>query len=299
MSVDDTHRLETAIRAARAGGRLALSRLGDPGYQKWKGPRDLLAEAVLDIQARVVDSIRREFPDDRVLLEETETPPAGLDSEQGESERTVRADPLWIVDPLDGSVNFIAGFPVFAVAVAYRAEGVYRIGVVYDPCRDELFQAIVGGGAFLNGRRIGVRQIADNYEALRSAMVGTDWLGGDDEIKRAFQVGRFVADQVLQIRTLGSPTLGLCYVASGRLHAYYGLGHLALWDMAAGAVILQEAGGYVSDIDGEDWVYGGEGCLATNGGIHRRLLAVISPVRNLQRLDRDAAQTHLPTKSTE
>ena len=297
MSVDDAHRLETAIRAARAGGQLALSRLGDPGYQKWKGPRDLLAEAVLDVQARVLDTIRQEFPDDRVLLEETEAPPAGLDSEQGEAEGDARADPLWIVDPLDGSVNFIAGFPVFAVAVGYRAEGVYRVGVVYDPCRDELFQAVVGGGAFLNGQRIGVRQIADTYEALRSAMVGTDWLGDDDEVKKALQVGRFVADQVLQVRMLGSPALGLCYVACGRLHAYYGLGPLRLWDIAAGVVILHEAGGYASDIDGEDWAFGGEGCLATNGGIHQRLLAVVSPVRKLQRLDREAAQTNLPTES--
>ncbi len=293
MSVDDTHRLETAIRAARAGGQLALSRLGDPGYQKWKGPRDLLAGAVLDIQERVVDSIRQEFPDDRFLLGEAQTPQASLDSDQGEEERDPRSDPLWIIDPLDGSVNFIVGFPVFAVSVGYRAEGVYRVGVVYDPCRDELFQAVVGGGAFLNGKRIGVSQIADTYEALRSAMVGTDWVGSDDEVKRAFQVGRFVADQVLQIRMLGSPSLGLCYVASGRLHAYYGLGHLGLWDIAAGAVILREAGGYVSDIDGEDWVYGGEGCLATNGGIHGRILAVISSVRKLQRLDRDAAHTQV------
>lgn len=287
MSADDAHRVETAIRAAREAGRMALSRLGDTGYQTWKGPRDLVAEAVLDIQARVVDTIRRDFPDDRFLLEEGGPPLAAPRSEPGAGEGD--ADPLWIVDPVDGSVNLIATFPVFAVAVCYRAHGVYRVGVVYDPSRDELFHAVVGGGAFLNGRRIGVRQIADTYEALRSAMVGTDWMGSDDELKRGFQVTRSVAEHVLQIRMLGSPALGLCYVACGRLHAYFGLDHVKLWDVAAAAVVLQEAGGTVSDIDGEDWVWRGEGCLATNGGLHGRILAVISSVRRMQRLDREAA----------
>lgn len=287
MSVDDARRVETAIRAAREAGRMALSRLGDTGYQTWKGPRDLVAEAVLDIQERVVATIRQDFPDDRFLLEEGGPPLAAPSSEPSAAEAD--ADPLWIVDPVDGSVNLIATFPVFAVAVCYRAHGVYRVGVVYDPCRDELFHAVAGGGAFLNGRRIGVRQIADTYEALRSAMVGTDWMGSDEELKRGFQVTRSVAEHVLQIRMLGSPALGLCFVACGRLHAYFGLDHVKLWDMAAGAVILQEAGGTVSDIDGEDWVWGGEGCLATNGGIHGRILAVISSVRRMQRLDREAA----------
>jgi myo-inositol-1(or 4)-monophosphatase len=266
---------------------MALSRLADPGYQKWTGPRDLLVGAALDVQQRVLDVIRQDFSDAHFLLEEPETLRQGTDAERARGDD--RTDPLWIVEPLDGTVNFFVGFPVFAVSVGYRAEGIYRIGVVYDPSRDELFQATVGGGAFLNGQRIGVSQIADTAEALRSALVGTDWAGSDHQVKKAFQVSRFVAGQVLQVRMLGSPALGLSYVASGRLHAYYGLGHLSLWDIAAPAVILQEAGGSVTDIDGEDWVYGGEGCLGTNGGIHRRLWALISSVRKLQGLDREGA----------
>ncbi len=285
MSGDDNRVLETAIQAARAGGQLALARLGDPGFQKWKGPRDLLAGAVLDIQARIVDVIRQAFPDHHFLVEESEASQAGPER----SEWDEQAEPLWIIDPLDGSLNFFYGLPLFTVSVGYRTDGAYRVGVVYDPCRDELFHAVSGGGAYLNAQRIGTAQFGDSHEAVRSALVGTDWTGSDDEIKRAFQVGRFVAGQVRNLRMLGSPALGLCYVAAGRLHAYYGLDHLKLWDLAAAAVILQEAGGYLTDIDGEDWVYGGEGCLATNGRIHPRLLAIISSVRKLQRLDREAA----------
>jgi myo-inositol-1(or 4)-monophosphatase len=266
---------------------MAVSRLGDPGHQKWKGPRDVLPGAVLEIQERVVGVIRQEFPDARFLLEETATPQVHTESEATKPDQ--RADPLWIVDPLDGSVNFFVGLPLFAVSVGCRAEGGYRVGVVHDPCRDELFQASAGGGAYLNGQRIGVSPIADTAEALRSAMVGTDWAGGDDQVKSAVQVGRFVAGQVLQIRMLGSPALGLCYVACGRLHAYYDLDYVKLWHIAAAALILQEAGGSVTDIDGEDWIYGGEGCLATNGGIHRRMWALLSSIRKLQHLDREAA----------
>ncbi len=277
--------MATAAQAVRAGGELALSRIGEPGYLQWRGPRDLLAGAVLDVQQRVADVIRHEFPDGRLLLGRAETPP---DRDVGDEDRPERGDPLWMVDPLDGTLNFLTGLPVFAVSVAYRAEGAYRLGAVYDPCRDELFQAAVGGGASLNGRRIGVTQIADTYEALRSAMVGTDWTGSDDELRAAAQMGRFVASQVLAIRMLGSVALALCYVACGRLHAYYGLVRRKPWDMAA-AVILGEAGGRVSDLDGEDLAYDGEGCLASNGGIHERMRGLVSSLRKMQRLDQEAS----------
>ncbi|MFQ5856439.1 MAG: inositol monophosphatase family protein [Anaerolineae bacterium] len=271
MSGEETHLLETAIRAARAGGQLARSRLGNPGYQKWKGPRDLLAGAVLEVQARIGEVIHQAFPDHHLLVEETEAP------------QDEQADPLWIIDPLDGSLNFFYGIPLFAICVGYRAAGRYRVGVVYDPCRDELFQAVLGGGAYLNGQPIHVDQFADGQDAFQAAVVGTDWTGGQDEVKRAFQLARFIAGEVLHIRVLGSPALGLCYVAAGRLHAYYGLDHLKLWDVAAAAVILEEAGGTLTDIDGGLWPYAEEGYLATNSVIHRSMLGVISGIRKLQR----------------
>jgi myo-inositol-1(or 4)-monophosphatase len=275
MIRDDAHILETAIAAAKAGGQLALSRLGRPGYQKWKGPRDLLAGAVLDIQAGIVEVICREFPDHPLLVEESEQP------------QDERADPLWIVDPIDGTFNFYHGIPLFAISIGFRQAGKYRVGVVYDPNRDELFQAIVNGGAYLNDKKVRVDQFADGMDAFHAAIVGTDWLGNLDDMKRAFQLTRILAGEVQQIRTLGSPALGMCYVAAGRLNGYYGLDHLKLWDVAAASVILQEAGGALTNLDGGPWYDESEGYLATNGAIHGAMLGVLSNTRKMQQMTRE------------
>jgi len=261
---------DTAIRAARAGGELALARLGNPGYQKWKGPRNPMAGASLEIQDRIVEVIQADFPDHPMLLEESESQP----EEQ--------ANPLWIVDPVDGSYNFLQGIPLFAVSIGYREAGKYKIGVVYDPCRDELFQAVLGGGAFLNGKAIQTHQFADGLDAFNAAVVGVDWEGDYDDLKMAFQMTRVLAGEVRQIRTFGSPALGLCYIAAGRLDAYFGLGHLKLWDVAAPAVIIKEAGGVLTNIDGASWTHAEDGYLATNGVIHGSMLGALSGTRKMQ-----------------
>jgi fructose-1,6-bisphosphatase/inositol monophosphatase family enzyme len=271
MNENDKILLETAIRAAKAGGQLARERLGKPGYKKWKGPGDLLVEAVLDIQERILETIRAEFPDHHFLVEESDTP---VDTQE---------DPLWIIDPLDGSLNFYHGIPSFSISIGYRAKGIYRVGVVYDPCRDELFHAVLNEGAYLNGEPIYADKFSDGMDALHAAMVGTDWKGSHESLKKAFQLVRFVSGEVLFVQTFGSPALGLCYLAAGRIHAYYGLDHLKLWDVAAAAVIINEAGGVLTDIDGGPWQYARDGYLASNGIIHGSMLGVMSPTRKLQR----------------
>jgi myo-inositol-1(or 4)-monophosphatase len=273
MTSDTSRVLETTLQAARAGGQLALARLGQPGYEKRKGPRDVTAGAVLEIQQRIVDVIRQEFPQAHFLLEES-------DAAQDET-----ADPLWIVDPIDGSLNFLHGIPIFAVSLAYREAGLYRVGVVYDPCRDELFQAVTGRGAFLNGRPIHVDHFSDGREAWEQAVVGTDWRGNDVELRKAMQVARYLAAETFQLITLGSPALGLCYVAAGRLHAYYGLDALKLWDVAAGAVILQEAGGIFTNIEGSAWQHARGGYIASNNVIHGWVQRVAGAVLSLYRSD--------------
>ncbi len=274
MSSERTERLlRTAIRAARAGGEMALARREDPGYLRWKGPRDLQAGAVLDIQRRIVEVIQAEFPDDSFLLEETTAEP------QAGSERSGSHDPaerLWIIDPIDGSMNFNQRIPLFAVCVGYRAEGRDEIGVVYDPCNDELFHATFGGGAYLNGRPIYVDQVSDGEDAYKRALVGTDLPGSLEDRGRALFVDRTLGNEVTQLWTLGSPALGLCYVAAGRLHAYFGL-TLELWDVAAASVILQEAGGTLTDIAGGSWLFSEGGYLASNGVVHGGMLRAIKP----------------------
>lgn len=279
MNSDTSRVLETAVLAARTGGQLALARLGNPGYEKRKGPRDVVAGAIPEIQARIVEVIRQEFPEDHFLLEET-------DAVQDE-----QADPLWIIDPIDGSLNFLHGIPLFAVSIAYRAGGVYRVGVVYDPCRDELFHGVTGGGAFLNSRPIHVDHFSDGREAWDRAVVGTDWRGDDDEIRKALRLARYVATETYQLITLGSPALGLCYVAAGRLHAYYGLDHLKLWDVAAASVILQAAGGILTDVDGASWLHAKGGYLASNDVVHGWLNRIVTTILSLTRDDKEAQRS--------
>ena len=141
--------LEVAVRAARAGGKVAKARLGDPGHIQWKGHRDVVSEASLKVQEAIVSTLLAEFPHSGILAEEgPEDAPLPLDAEQ-----------LWIVDPICGSLNYVQGIPHFGISIALRSEGNIRAGVVYDPCRDELFEATTETPATLNGRKIVVQQI--------------------------------------------------------------------------------------------------------------------------------------------
>lgn len=140
--------LAVAVRAAREGGRVAKARLGRPGYVTWKGARDVVSEASLQVQEAIVSSLLAEFPHAGVLAEEgPEDAPLPVDAAK-----------LWIVDPICGSLNFVQGIPHFAISIALRSEGRIRAAVVYDPCRDELFEATTETSATLNGEQIGVQQ---------------------------------------------------------------------------------------------------------------------------------------------
>lgn len=275
MSTEESERmLRTAIRAARAGGEMALARREDPGYARWKGPRNLQVGASLGIQQRIVDEIRADFPNDKLLLEET-TDEIHVDGEPDGSHG--QGDRLWIIDPICGSFNFNQGMPLFAVCVGCRAEGGRdEIGVVYDPCNDELFHARFGGGAYLNGQPIFVDQMSEGEDAYKRALVGTDLPGDFEQRRRALYVNRSLGDEVTQLWILGSPALGLCYVAAGRLNAYFCL-DLELWDVAAASVILKEAGGTLTDIAGGPWIYSEGGQVASNGVIHGGMLRGIKP----------------------
>src|SRR5262245_47368588 len=138
--MDTTQALEVARRAARAGGAVAMARLGDPGYLKWKGHRDVLTESTLRVQDAVLAEIRDAFPSHGIL------------SEEGPEDEAVPVDAeyLWIVDPICGSLNYAQAIPYFAISIALRSEGQLHLGVVYDPCRDELFEAATEGPALLN-----------------------------------------------------------------------------------------------------------------------------------------------------
>lgn len=270
--MDDNRLMEIAVHAAREAGQLAVSRLGNPGYQKWKGAHNIQVGAALDVQQRIVEIIRAEFPDHAFLLEESEQlPPFDLQTPPN----------LWIIDPIDGSLNFFQGLPLFAISIAFREEGRYKLGVVYDPCRDELFQALRGQGAKLNGKPIYVEQISDGTDAFERAVVGTDLPSDLERVKETLNISTLIAQQVLGLNSFGSPALALCYIAVGRLHGYYHL-QLNLWDIAAAHIILLESGGVLTDAEGASWLYSDGGYIASNNVIHGKLLRTVQGVLKMR-----------------
>jgi myo-inositol-1(or 4)-monophosphatase len=261
---DDADRLAVAMGAAREGGRVALAYVGDPLYFTVKARRDLLVGASLKVQDAIREILVSHCPEDAFLGEE------GDDDEP----LPVNAERLWIVDPIDGSTNFFRGVPHFAVSVGYRDANGFRVGAVYDPSRDELFSARFGDGARLNGERINVDIPGEGEDAYERSLIGTDLPGDTDGRLNGLRAASHVGNRMLGLLMLGSPALGLCYVACGRLHAYFHL-KLQLWDVAAAAVILQEAGAIFTNGGGSSWLYSDGSYLATNGRLHGGMLRLM------------------------
>lgn len=261
---DDAARLDTAIRAAREGGRVALAHLGNPLYFKVKDRRDLLVGASVVVQDTIREILLGDYPDDGFLGEE------GPDDE----ELPVNAERLWIVDPIDGSTNYFRGVPHFGISIGFRDAFGFRVGVVYDPSHDELFSARFADGARLNGERIYVHVPGEGEDAYESSLIGTDLAGGTESRIEGMRAATHVANRMLGLVMMGSPALGLCYVAAGRTHAYFHL-KLHLWDVAGAAVILQEAGAAFTNGSGSSWLYSEGSYLASNGRIHGGMLRLL------------------------
>ncbi|HEY0582608.1 MAG TPA: inositol monophosphatase family protein, partial [Chloroflexota bacterium] len=235
--------LQVAQAAARAGGAIARARIAEPGqFFTWKRSRDPVVAQALDVQNAVISTIKASYPDHAILAEE------GPEDEP----MPVGADPLWIVDPICGTLNYMHRDPAYAVSVGFLADGAWQVGVVYEPERDAMYSAIDGRGAYLNGRQIVVDQFADGVEAFQRAAVGIDWPSDMDARKEMLSVVSTLVPVVLSVRAIGSPALGLCYVAAGRLHGYSAL-DLRPWDVAPAGVILQAAGGVLTNFSGSSW----------------------------------------------
>ena len=270
--MDDAAALELAKRAAFRGGRVALAKLGDPGYLTWKGQRDVVTGATLEVQQAIVSVLQNECPDDAILVEEgPEDEPLAVDAER-----------LWIVDPICGTLSFAQGVPFFAVSIALRVEGVLRVGVVYDPIRDETFAATLGAPATLNNRPITVLNTALGPEFWEQAWVATDLPPSGPRREIALRIFDVFAREVLQQYVWGSPALALCYVAAGRIHAYWTL-DAKPWDVAAACVILPSAGGLITDADGGSWLHSDGSYVAANPASHQWALRGIKGVQEHER----------------
>ena len=226
-----------ALRAARRAGQIiarAVDRVDLITIEE-KARNDLVSEVDRQAEAAIVEILHKAYPEHSILGEES-----GRIVEGSE-------DATWIIDPLDGTTNFLHGFPHFAVSIACRSRGRIEHAVVLDPLRDESFVASRGHGAQLNGKRIRVTRT----DRLSGAMVGTGIpFRGDEKVLDAhLRMLKAIALEARGIRRAGSAALDLAYVAAGRLDAFWEIG-LKPWDMAAGALLVTEAGGLVSDFAG-------------------------------------------------
>lgn len=247
-----------AKKAARQAGALLISYLGHLKDVQYKAVRDPVSEADKASEALIAGIIKAAFPAHGFLAEEKT-------AWDGDGEAR------WIVDPLDGTVNYAHTYPCFCVSIALEVKGEVVLGVVYDPVRREMFSAVKGKGAYLGRRRLGVSK---NTELIRSLVVTGFPYDSATNPGRLFQDVEAMVKASEGVRRDGSAALDLCYVASGRFDGFWEL-RLKPWDTAAGMLILLEAGGMVTDYSGRPYRIDMPEILATNGKIHGEMMEVL------------------------
>ncbi|MFO7319257.1 MAG: inositol monophosphatase family protein [Limnochordia bacterium] len=247
-----------ADRAADEAGAILLERFGKAKVD-YKGQFDLVTDADRAAEQRIVEILRDAFPGHGIVGEESGEQP-------GESR--VR----WLVDPIDGTTNYAHGLPLFAVSIAAEVDGELAVGIVYNPVYQEKYTAIRGHGAFLNGRRLAVSDTAELEKSM--LMTGFPYPVRSSEESNIDHFINF-SNRCRAVRRLGSAALDLAYVARGALDGYWDL-YLHPWDLAAGWLLVEEAGGKVTDLRGRPLTYGVRQILATNGKIHDEMLRVLA-----------------------
>ena len=253
---------QVALRAARAAGRIHLKRLSRITVNRKSNSIDLVTEADRESEAAVIETIHRTFPTHAILAEES-----------GASAHA--SDHRWIIDPLDGTTNFAHGFPQFCVSIAYERRGKVQLGVIFDALKKECFIAQRGHGATLNGKPIRVSTTA----SLSAALLSTGFPYDRRERRRYYLCfWEELMTRVQGVRRTGAAALDLAYVASGRTDGFWEFG-LKPWDVAAGALLVEEARGSVSNMDGSALDLSGANILATNRLIHDEMIEALSEIR--------------------
>ena len=240
--------------AAREAGALLLERFGDVRDVRLKSPGNPVTDVDLAAERLVMERLSSEYPGMAVLGEES----PGLPYDEGY---------VWIVDPLDGTRNYAIGVPHFSVVVGLVLDGEPLVGVNYDPVRDEMFDAELGGGAFLNGQPITVSKKPE----MPDAIVGTDLSYDGDGAANGLDVIRGMWPYFQALRVMGSAALGIAYTAAGR-HDLYFHHRLEPWDQVAGILLVREAGGMVTDRKGGHAGLDSDGLIASNAALHEEFL---------------------------
>jgi myo-inositol-1(or 4)-monophosphatase len=254
--------INVMVAAARKAARGLVRDFGEVEHLQVskKGPADFVSKADHRAEQVIRAELQRARPAYGLLLEESGRLP-GTDTSN-----------LWIVDPLDGTTNFLHGIPHFAVSIALERDGELFAGVIYSPVVDELFLAEKGGGAYVNGRRLRVSARRNMNESIFATGIPFRGLANHELFLR--QLGAVMAVSA-GVRRLGSAALDLAYVAAGRYDGYWENG-LCPWDVAAGIVLVREAGGFVSDLSGGRRMLSGGGILAANAELHSSLGAIVA-----------------------
>ncbi|GAA4866842.1 inositol monophosphatase family protein [Paenibacillus vulneris] len=252
-----------AINTASKAGEWIQSKLGDFNSLHTKySPHDLVTEVDKGAEKMIRNLIQTHFPHHSILGEEGVEPGPAASSKA--LEEVSDAEYLWIVDPLDGTTNFVHGFPFFSVSIALAHKGEVIVGVVYNPIHDELFVAEKGKGAYVKGRRMRVSKETKLSESLIATGFPAD---RSYALPINLQGVQALTPKVRNIRVAGSAALHMAYVAAGRLSGFWEIG-LNSWDMAAGALLITESGGTVTDTSGNPYTLGVRNVLASNGHIH-------------------------------
>jgi myo-inositol-1(or 4)-monophosphatase len=279
--------LNIAIKAARAAGAIINRAALDIDVLKVgrKGPNDFVSDVDRAAEQAIIDILLEAYPGHAILAEES-----------GRERGAKHSEYLWIIDPLDGTTNFLHGFPVYAVSIALAHRGVVQQAVVYDPTRNDLFFASRGRGAFVNDRRLRVSK----RTRLAESLVGTGFpFRKGDNFKRYVKMFEEVMQNCAGLRRPGAAALDLCYVAAGYYDGFFEMG-LNPWDAAAGALIITEAGGLVGNFTGEaDYLYQRE-LVAGNPKVYGQLVKILAPyTRVLKEPDHAAPEAPVAPDATQ
>ncbi|HJV50170.1 MAG TPA: inositol monophosphatase family protein [Noviherbaspirillum sp.] len=257
--------LNTAVKAARRAAAVINRASFDIDRIKVteKGHNDFVTEVDKAAELAIIEVLKNAYPDHAILAEESGAS-ANLHDEN---------ENVWIIDPIDGTTNFIHGFPQYCVSIALQQRGQITQAVVYDPTRNDLFTATKGAGAYLNEKRIRVSR----RDKMAEALIGTGFPFRDtDHLDQYMKMFRIMTERCAGLRRPGAAALDLAYVAAGRLDGFFEKG-LQTWDMAAGSLLITEAGGIVGNFSGEsDYLYKGD-VIAGTPKIFAQMVALLSP----------------------
>ncbi len=251
--------LKIAIKAAKEAGKIILESINDKKIIDYKSAVNILTDTDLNAEKKILSIIKEKFPTHSFYTEES-------------SNNKITQDDLWVIDPLDGTTNFFHTFPHFCISIAHLCKDKVDLGVIYDPVRKELFHAEINKGAFLNNKKIAV----SNTEKLSDALLITGFAYERGEIlKKNLRLNEKFFDAGVQgIRRTGSAALDLCYVACGRTDGYWEFA-IKPWDHAAGSLIVTEAGGKITKINGEEYEVFTNDIVTSNSKIHEQMLKVL------------------------